>query len=151
MNMNDQAYRQNYTVVVKLEKPVTQKDVTVSRFEMSIQGIDPNGTNQTNQKVYDRVTNDNSVVATSSKGISVTTVNGVKQGVITVNPRHSLSEDSIYNGLYRILTDIETPTTALLSMALWVLIPILAPRMVTSIIVKFCPIWMTLPLTSMVM
>ena len=108
VNMNDQAYRQNYTVVVKLEKPVTQKDVTVSRFEMSIQGIDPNGTNQTNQKVYDRVTNDNSVVATSSKGISVTTVNGVKQGVITVNPRHSLSEDSIYNGLYRILTDIET-------------------------------------------
>ena len=108
VNMNDQAYRQNYTVVVKLEKPVTQKDVTVSRFEMSIQGIDPNGANQTNQKVYDRVTNDNSVVATSSKGISVTTVNGVKQGVITVNPRHSLSEDSIYNGLYRILTDIET-------------------------------------------
>ena len=37
VNMNDQAYRQNYTVVVKLEKPVTQKDVTVSRFEMSIQ------------------------------------------------------------------------------------------------------------------
>ena len=111
VNMNDQAYRQNYTVVVKLEKPVTQKDVTVSRFEMSIQNVDPEDdsvSNQTNQKVYDRVTNDNSVVATSSKGISVTTVNGVKQGVITVNPRHSLSEDSIYNGLYRILTDIET-------------------------------------------
>ena len=108
VNMNDADYRQNYTVVVKLENPVTQKDVTVSRFEMSIQGIDPNDANQTNQKVYDRVTNDNSVVATSSKGISVTTVNGVKQGVITVNPRHSLSEDSIYNGLYRILTDIET-------------------------------------------
>ena len=68
VNMNDQAYRQNYTVVVKLEKPVTQKDVTVSRFEMSIQNDVTAGLYCS--EIYDRVNEDNSVVATSNNGVA---------------------------------------------------------------------------------
>ena len=111
VNMNDQAYRQNYTVVVKLEKPVTQKDVTVSRFEMSIQN-DPTAERLFCSEVYDRVNEDNSVVATSSNGITQKDTAKGMQGTIEVTVPHSLSTKSIYainpDELYRILTDIET-------------------------------------------
>ena len=111
VNMNDQAYRQNYTVVVKLEKPVTQKDVTVSRFEMSIQN-DPTAESLFCSEVYDRVNEDNSVVATSSNGITQKDTAKGMQGTIEVTVPHSLSTKSIYainpDELYRILTDIET-------------------------------------------
>ena len=111
VNMNDQAYRQNYTVVVKLEKPVTQKDVTVSRFEMSIQN-DPTAESLFCSEVYDRVNEDNSVVATSSNGITQKKTADGMQGTIEVTVPHSLSTKSIYainaDELYRILTDIET-------------------------------------------
>ena len=107
VNMNDQAYRQNYTVVVKLEKPVTQKDVTVSRFEMSIQNDVTAGLFCS--EVYDRVNEDNSVVATSSNGITQKDTAKGMQGTIEVTVPHSLSTKSTYaKELYRILTDIET-------------------------------------------
>ena len=107
VNMNDQAYRQNYTVVVKLEKPVTQKDVTVSRFEMSIQNDVTAGLYCS--EIYDRVNEDNSVVATSSNGITQKDTAKGMQGTIEMTVAHSLSTKSIYaKELYRILTDIET-------------------------------------------
>ena len=107
VNMNDQAYRQNYTVVVKLEKPVTQKDVTVSRFEMSIQNGNPVTERLYCSEVYDRVNEDNSVVATSSNGITQKDTAKGMQGTIEVTVPYSLRAESIYE-LYRILTDIET-------------------------------------------
>ena len=108
VNLNDAAYRQDYKVVVQLKDPVVNKDVTVSHFEMSIQTTNPKGANQTNQKVSDRVNVDNSVYADSNKGITVTETADGKQGVIKITVRHGPSTKSIYNSLYRILTDIET-------------------------------------------
>ena len=93
---------------MKLEKPVTQKDVTVSRFEMSIQN-DPTAESLFCSEVYDRVNEDNSVVATSSNGITQKKTADGMQGTIEMTVAHSLSTESIYAAeLYRILTDIET-------------------------------------------
>ena len=108
VNMNDDDYRTDYKVVVKLDDALTGK-VSVSKFEMSIQNVNPTDAGQTCAKIYDRVTKENSIAATSSNGITTTSKEKDNTGVITMTVRHGLSTESINkNSLYRILTDIDT-------------------------------------------
>ena len=108
VNMNDDDYRTDYKVVVKLDDALTGK-VSVSKFEMSIQNVNPTDAGQTCAEIYDRVTKENSIAATSSNGITTTSKEKDNTGVITMTVRHGLSTESINkNSLYRILTDIDT-------------------------------------------
>ena len=108
VNMNDDDYRTDYKVVVKLDDALTGK-VSVSKFEMSVQNVNPTDAGQTCAKIYDRVTKENSIAATSSNGITTTSKEKDNTGVITMTVRHGLSTESINkNSLYRILTDIDT-------------------------------------------
>ena len=108
VNMNDDDYRTDYKVVVKLDDALTGK-VSVSKFEMSVQNVNPTDADQTCAKIYDRVTKENSITATSSNGITTTSKEKDNTGVITMTVRHGLSTESINkNSLYRILTDIDT-------------------------------------------
>ena len=108
VNMNDDDYRTDYKVVVKLADALTGK-VSVSKFEMSVQNVNPADAGQTCAKIFDRVTKENSIAATSSNGITTTSKEKDNTGVITMTVRHGLSTESINkNSLYRILTDIDT-------------------------------------------
>ena len=108
VNMNDDDYRTDYKVVVKLDDALTGK-VSVSKFEMSVQNVNPTDADQTCAKIYDRVTKENSIAATSSNGITTTSKEKDNTGVITMTVRHGLSTESINkDSLYRILTDIDT-------------------------------------------
>ena len=108
VNMNDDDYRTDYKVVVKLDDALTGK-VSVSKFEMSVQNVNPTDLGQTCAKIFDRVTKENSIAATSSNGITTTSKEKDNTGVITMTVRHGLSTESINkNSLYRILTDIDT-------------------------------------------
>ena len=108
VNMNDDDYRTDYKVVVKLDDALTGK-VSVSKFELSVQNVDPTGAGQTCAKIFDRVTKENSIAATSSNGITTTSKEKDNTGVITMTVRHGLSTKSINkDSLYRILTDIDT-------------------------------------------
>ena len=108
VNMNDDDYRTDYKVVVKLADALTGK-VSVSKFEMSVQNVNPTDLGQTCAKIYDRVTKENSIAATSSNGITTTSKEKDNTGVITMTVRHGLSTESINkDSLYRILTDIDT-------------------------------------------
>ena len=108
VNMNDDDYRTDYKVVVKLDDALTGK-VSVSKFELSVQNVDPTDADQTCAKIFDRVTKENSIAATSSNGITTTSKEKDNTGVITMTVRHGLSTKSINkDSLYRILTDIDT-------------------------------------------
>ena len=113
VNMNDNDYFNDYTVVVNLIDPVTN-GTTLEEIEISVQNNDPtkdgpNGGADTNEKVTSRVNSSNSIAARAyDETITERGKDVGNTGTIKLTTPWSLRMDATKGNTWRVLTDIET-------------------------------------------
>ena len=113
VNMNDNDYFNDYTVVVNLIDPKTN-GTTLEEIEISVQNNDPteggpNGGADTNEKVTSRVNSSNSIAARAyNKTITELDKDVGNRGSIKLTTPYSLRMAATSGNTWRVLTDIET-------------------------------------------